>query len=126
MVRVYNAFSDGGVKATYWPSCVTRAGSSMTYTSYSFDRLMGVREELARAVVEGRVSTREELERLKRELAAREGLARVPTDAEVLAVIGEEVPEEAARLLVTKPSRSLSGVTVVAVMSPPARCPHGR
>ncbi len=98
----------------------------MTNTSYPLDLPMDIREELARAVVEGRVSTREGLERLKRELASREGLAHVPTDAEILAAIGEGVPNGVARLLVTKPSRSLSGVAVVAVMSPPARCPHGR
>ena len=87
---------------------------------------MDILAELAQAIVDGRVSTREELERLKRELASRERLARVPTDAEILAVIGDRVPEGARALLVTKPSRSLSGVTVVAVMAPPAPCPHGR
>ena len=85
-----------------------------------------VLDELARAVVEGRVTTRQELERLKRELASREGLARVPTDADVLGRIEGDVPEGARSLLLTKPSRSLSGVTVVAVMAPPAPCPHGR
>ena len=87
---------------------------------------MDIREELAQAVVEGRVATREELERLKRELAARHRLSRVPTDADVLAILGEDAPAEARALLRTKPSRSLSGVTVVAVMAPPAACPHGR
>jgi elongator complex protein 3 len=87
---------------------------------------MDIREELARAIAEGRVATREDLEALKRELAARHKLARVPTDADVLAVLGEDAPPGARALLRTKPSRSLSGVTVVAVMAPPAACPHGR
>lgn len=87
---------------------------------------MDILEELARAIAEGRVVTREDLERKKRELAAMEGLARVPTDADVLAVMGEDVPEEVRALLRTKPSRSLSGVAVVAVMAPPSPCPHGR
>jgi len=87
---------------------------------------MDIREELARAIAEGRVATREDLERMKRELAARKGQAKVPTDAEVLAVMGQDAPEEARALLRTKPSRSLSGVVVVAVMAPPAPCPHGR
>jgi len=87
---------------------------------------MDIREELARAIVEGRVTTREDLERMKRELAARHRLPRVPTDADVLAVLGDDAPPEARALLRTKPSRSLSGVTVVAVMAPPAPCPHGR
>lgn len=98
----------------------------MPYTREPLDRPMDIREELALAIVEGRVRDRAGLERLKRELAAGKGLARVPTDAEVLAFMGEDVPEDARQLLVTKPSRSLSGVTVVAVMAPPSRCPHGR
>jgi elongator complex protein 3 len=87
---------------------------------------MDVREELARAVIEGRVTDRNELERLKRKLAARDRLPRVPTDADILAVMGDDVPARVRALLMTKPSRSLSGVTVVAVMTPPAPCPHGR
>lgn len=87
---------------------------------------MDITRELARAVAEGRVSSREELERLKRQLAAAEGKGSVPTDAEVLAALGDGAPSRALELLRTKPSRSLSGVTVVAVMAPPAPCPHGR
>jgi len=86
---------------------------------------MGVLEELARAVVDGRVTTREELERLKRELAARDGLDRVPKNAEVLTIIGDGAGPAVLSLLRTKPSRTLSGVAVVAVMAPPAPCPHG-
>jgi elongator complex protein 3 len=87
---------------------------------------MDIREELARAIIDGRVTTREDLERLKREVAARYRLARVPTDSDVLAFMGDDAPPEALWLLRTKPSRSLSGVAVVAVMAPPAPCPHGR
>lgn len=87
---------------------------------------MDALEELAMAVATGVVATREDLERLKRELAARDGLQRVPTDAEVLARLGDRGGPEALALLRTKPSRTLSGVAVVAVMAPPAPCPHGR
>jgi len=87
---------------------------------------MEIAEELAKAVTEGRVTSREELERLKRHLAAARGLARVPTDAEVLAALGDGASPRSVALLRTKPSRSLSGVAVVAVMAPPAPCPHGR
>ena len=98
----------------------------MPNTLYPIVPAMDIAYELARAIREGNVATRDDLERLKRELAAREGLARVPTDAEVLATLGEEAPPEAIALLRTKPSRTLSGVAVVAVMSPPTPCPHGR
>ncbi len=86
---------------------------------------MDISDELAMAIEEGRITSREDLERLKRELAARERLDRVPTDAEVLARLGDRVDPAALALLRTKPSRTLSGVAVVAVMTPPAPCPHG-
>lgn len=87
---------------------------------------MGLERELADAILEGRVRTREELERLKRELARSLGLPKVPSDSEVLAQLGGNAPAHMVRLLRTKPSRSLSGVVAVAIMSPPAPCPHGR
>ena len=86
---------------------------------------MDVYDELAKAIEEGRVTSREDLERLKRELAAKKRLDRVPTDAEVLSRLGDDVDPSALALLRTKPSRTLSGVAVVAVMTPPAPCPHG-
>ncbi len=52
--------------------------------------------------------------------------ARLPSNVEWL---GTRPPAERARYagaLARKPSRSLSGIAVVAVMTSPARCPHGR
>ena len=83
-------------------------------------------EEVVRLVVEGEVRTGEELAMAKRRACERAGCARVPTDAEVLSLLPEEERDAAMGLLRTKPSRTLSGVAVVAVMSPPSRCPHGR
>jgi elongator complex protein 3 len=87
---------------------------------------MDVAEELARAIRDGEVATREDLERMKRLLGARCGSAGVPTDADVLARLGPDPGARALALLRKKPSRSLSGVAVLAIMTPPATCPHGR
>ncbi|MFO1534647.1 MAG: radical SAM protein, partial [Thermoplasmatota archaeon] len=53
------------------------------------------------------------------------GLDAIPTDAQLAHALG---PDAARRWgwLRTKPMRSLSGVAVVAVMSSPAACPHGK
>lgn len=67
-----------------------------------------------------------DLSRLKTRVAREHGLQRLPTNPELLAVTE---PEERHRLLAKlrlKPIRSLSGVNVVAVMTPPCPCPHGR
>jgi elongator complex protein 3 len=87
---------------------------------------MDIVEELAKAIEEGAIGSREDLERLKRRLAGKVGAGRVPTDADILARMGPDADPTIVSLLRTKPSRSLSGVAVVAIMSPPSPCPHGR
>ena len=59
-------------------------------------------------------------------LWAREAPGRsLPTNAELLATLSEEPRVTAEPRLRLKPSRSQSGVAVVAVMTSPAACPHG-
>jgi elongator complex protein 3 len=87
---------------------------------------MDVCGEIARKLLEGGVSTRSEVEELKRRICAQAGCERVPTDAEILSRLDGTDRRTLLELLRTKPSRTLSGVAVVAVMTPPARCPHGR
>lgn len=68
----------------------------------------------------------EELHRTKLERAKAAPGGPVPSNVAWLGSLG---PEERARWegrVVRKPTRSLSGVAVVAVMTSPARCPHGR
>jgi elongator complex protein 3 (tRNA carboxymethyluridine synthase) len=67
----------------------------------------------------------EELQRRKIEWA-RSGKGRgLPSNAGVLASVPVSERASWAPYLVSKPSRSLSGVAVVAVMTSPAACPHG-
>ncbi len=49
----------------------------------------------------------------------------VPDDSEILSTLGGEERKILLPLLRRKPVRALSGVTVVAVMTAPFRCPHG-
>ncbi|MEA2046577.1 MAG: tRNA uridine(34) 5-carboxymethylaminomethyl modification radical SAM/GNAT enzyme Elp3 [Euryarchaeota archaeon] len=76
------------------------------------------------AALEGRITTQPELERWKREVSKRFGLDGLPKNADLL---GQAAPGERDRLklLVRKPTRTLSGVAVVAAMTSPAPCPHG-
>ncbi len=64
----------------------------------------------------------QEKKRLCKALAIKE----VPSDITVLMHLDGEDLEFAKKLLMTKPMRSQSGVAVVALMSRPSRCPHGR
>ncbi len=62
----------------------------------------------------------------RRKLAfARAGGGRVPSNVEWLGTLDEEERQRLAPLLRRKPTRTLSGVAVVAVMTAPAPCPHG-
>ncbi len=70
-------------------------------------------------------TTKEAWQQLKHRVARELGIA-LPSDADLAEAMG---PEESRRLLPlwrTKPVRSRSGVAVVAVMSSPAACPHGK
>ena len=69
---------------------------------------------------------REGLQREKLRVAAEHRLERLPTNADLLA---HATPEERARVepvLRKKPTRSISGVTIVTVQSSPEACPHGK
>ncbi|MDE1822411.1 MAG: tRNA uridine(34) 5-carboxymethylaminomethyl modification radical SAM/GNAT enzyme Elp3 [Euryarchaeota archaeon] len=64
----------------------------------------------------------------KRKLAmAREGhWKELPTNPDLLARLSPEERESSRASLRLKPTRTLSGVSVVAVMTSPWRCPHGK
>lgn len=64
------------------------------------------------------------LEARKKAFASEHRLSSLPSNADILAAAR---PEERAmlKMLVRKPTRTLSGVSVIAAMTSPARCPHG-
>lgn len=53
-------------------------------------------------------------------------IKEVPSDITILTHLDGEALAYAKRFLLSKPMRSQSGVTVVAIMTRPSRCPHGR
>ncbi|MGQ9582079.1 MAG: tRNA uridine(34) 5-carboxymethylaminomethyl modification radical SAM/GNAT enzyme Elp3 [Thermoplasmatota archaeon] len=83
-------------------------------------------EQVFGALLRAEVGGKEELHRLKVRLARRHGLARVPSDAEILRRAPEGDRSRLLPLLRTKAVRGASGVVTVAAMSSPERCPHGR
>ncbi len=63
---------------------------------------------------------------LKIDLCRKFGLSRVPKNSAILAAALPEEREVLRRILLVKPSRTLSGVAPVAVMTSPYPCPHGK
>ncbi|MHB8603622.1 MAG: tRNA uridine(34) 5-carboxymethylaminomethyl modification radical SAM/GNAT enzyme Elp3 [Thermoplasmatota archaeon] len=69
---------------------------------------------------------RDDVQRIKIEVARSMNVAGLPSNPDILA---RAAPADRARLLpllLKKPTRTLSGVAIVTVQSPPEACPHGK
>lgn len=75
-------------------------------------------------VLKERELGREDVHKIKIDLCKKHGQKKIPTNIEILL---HAKPEDLPKLkhLQTKPTRSLSGVAPLAIMSKPERCPHG-
>ncbi len=82
-------------------------------------------QELITRIKQDRPS-KDRLSKMKLSLCARYGLGHIPTDIEVLLNAGEKDMGLVRRFLRTKPTRSMSGVSVIAIMTRPMKCPHGK
>jgi elongator complex protein 3 len=83
------------------------------------------KKDIAVALSESWPISREDFEKLKRSMASKHLLTRVPSNPEILALLDPQMREQARSLLLLKSTRSASGVVVVAVMTSPYPCPHG-
>ena len=88
------------------------------------DRVSGELRGIVEAILSGMVSTQADLEAMKKAFCEKLGLSSLPSNADILAIA---TLQERGRLkmLVRKPTRTLSGVAIIAAMTSPARCPHG-
>ncbi|MFH0816521.1 MAG: tRNA uridine(34) 5-carboxymethylaminomethyl modification radical SAM/GNAT enzyme Elp3, partial [Methanobacteriota archaeon] len=83
-------------------------------------------DEIIDEIRSGKLKTGPDVERAKMRLCSRHRMASLPTNADILERLSGEERERFEPLLRIKPVRSASGVAVVAVMTSPADCPHGR
>lgn len=80
-------------------------------------------QELIEALKKKRLNGKE-FYQLKRGLCKKYGIKHIPTDIQIRL---HACPEDVDKIgLLTKPVKTISGVAVVAVMSRPKKCPHGR
>jgi len=82
-------------------------------------------EDIVAGILLGRIASKEELHRAKVELCRQGLLEAPPTDASILAAVDPDLRPRLAPFLRVKPSRTASGVAVVAAMTKPSPCPHG-
>jgi len=77
-------------------------------------------------IVKGEIRDRGQLQKLKVKLAGEYGLNAVPSNSEILADVRDDERGIVVPILQRKPVRTVSGVAVVAVMTSPHPCPHGK
>lgn len=70
--------------------------------------------------------SKEKLSKLKNKIARKYKLKKPPTDIEIFLNSDEKEIDFLKKYLKTKPTRTISGVSVVAVMTKPRKCPHGK
>jgi len=80
---------------------------------------------IADSIINGEIKTREDFERLKVKIAKENHMA-IPRNSDILKHIPEELREKYSHIIIRKPSRTLSGVAIVAAMTSPFPCPHGK
>ena len=83
-------------------------------------------EEIAKAIISGEIKDRDQLNRFKVKIARKYHLSKLPTNSDILRVMSKDQREKFKEFLKKKPTRTISGVAVVAMMTKPFSCPHGR
>ncbi|UCE72932.1 MAG: tRNA uridine(34) 5-carboxymethylaminomethyl modification radical SAM/GNAT enzyme Elp3 [Methanomassiliicoccales archaeon] len=87
---------------------------------------MAFYEDIIDQIRSGEIRTKEEIHRAKVKLCKKHGLSYLPSDVDILEHASPDIYHEIEPFLRLKPVRTTSGVAVVAVMTSPSDCPHGR
>ncbi len=78
-------------------------------------------QEICRKIDDGTIKNRKDLSSAKRMVAIKYKLKRIVKNSDIIFFYGKSVD-----FLQRKPTRTMSGVAIVAVMARPANCPHGK
>ncbi|NHJ85266.1 MAG: tRNA uridine(34) 5-carboxymethylaminomethyl modification radical SAM/GNAT enzyme Elp3 [Asgard group archaeon] len=82
--------------------------------------------EILDTILELQPKSSKELAQIKRDICKKYSLSNFPRNSDILQQATDEERELVLPILVKKPGRTISGVAVVAVMSKPLPCPHGK
>ncbi len=77
-------------------------------------------------IINGEICSRRELEVQKRQLCRDLKLSKFMSNADILECATDDEKKIVSDILKKKPTRTKSGVAIVAVMCHPHKCPHGR
>lgn len=82
------------------------------------------KKEIEEFILKNKNLTKTKLNQKKMKLCGKYKLKKIPTDIEISLSLSDKFTQKYS--LITKPSRASSGVSVVAVMTKPHKCPHGK
>lgn len=85
--------------------------------------------EIAPKIINGEIRSKNQIHELKKKISKKYHLQTVPSDADIfenLPPLDPQLYKKIQEVLRKKPVRTISGVAVVAVMTTPALCPHGK
>lgn len=83
-------------------------------------------EDIIHKIRSGEIKTKDEIHKAKIKLCKKYRLDHLPSDVDILQHVPSDIYSELEQFLRIKPVRTISGVAVVAVMTSPSDCPHGK
>ncbi len=83
-------------------------------------------QEITELIKTNKIQDQDSLNNIKQNIAKKHHLHKTPTNIEILVSLPKEKIAEFKKILISKPTRTISGVSPVAIMTAPSRCPHGK
>ncbi|MCG3227783.1 MAG: tRNA uridine(34) 5-carboxymethylaminomethyl modification radical SAM/GNAT enzyme Elp3, partial [Candidatus Heimdallarchaeota archaeon] len=87
-----------------------------------YDAFLEIKHEL----LERENVSKKDLNQIKRTISKKYHLEKFPRNSDILAVCTEEERELLLPILIKRKVRTLSGVAIIAAMTRPWKCPHGK
>ncbi len=82
-----------------------------------------VTKEIIQELLKQKTPTRESVEKISKKICKKHRLGDIPTNIQILDACTKSETEKLKKILLTKPMRTASGVTVITVVAKPAKCP---
>ena len=83
-------------------------------------------QEITELIKTNHIQDQERLNYIKQNISKKHKLSKTPTNIEILVSLPPEKIMEFKKVLLSKPTRTISGVSPVAIMTAPSKCPHGK
>ncbi len=98
----------------------------MTTSQLHIHKIKEFAKRILYEIEKGNIRNKNDLLKYKKILSSHFSLNKIPSNSEILQNIENEKREIVKKILMRKPVRTISGVAIVAVMTSPYPCPHGR